>query len=255
MERLFSLRMSSAIAPYEPLDVPKPVAGDIWIVDGPEIRFGYLGLKLPFTTRMTIVRLPDGTLFVHSPTEPTPELFAAVEALGPVRHLIAPNTIHYWWVPEWKARFPHARVYAVSNLESWAKRDIAPDERLGPVPPAAWAGAIDQLIVSGDVLVEAIFFHRASSSLILTDLIENFEPSRVRSPFYRLLLRLSGAADPDGKAPIDMQYTFRRQKKAFAAALNTMIGWAPERVILAHGRWYPANGIAELRRAFRWALA
>jgi hypothetical protein len=33
-----------------------------------------------------------------------------------------------------------------------------------------------------------------------------------------------------------------------------MIGWAPERIILAHGRWYPRDGVAELERAFRWVL-
>jgi hypothetical protein len=30
-----------------------------------------------------------------------------------------------------------------------------------------------------------------------------------------------------------------------------MIAWEPERVILAHGRWYDRAGAAELRRAFR----
>jgi hypothetical protein len=33
-----------------------------------------------------------------------------------------------------------------------------------------------------------------------------------------------------------------------------MLGWDPERIVLAHGRWYEANGSAELRRAFRWVL-
>jgi hypothetical protein len=33
-----------------------------------------------------------------------------------------------------------------------------------------------------------------------------------------------------------------------------MIAWNPERVILAHGRWYERDGAQELRRAFRWVL-
>ena len=54
---------------YEPINVYKPVAADIGIVDGP---FEYLTtagvtLPLPFTTRMTIVRLTNGDLFLHSP--------------------------------------------------------------------------------------------------------------------------------------------------------------------------------------------
>ena len=36
--------------------------------------------------------------------------------------------------------------------------------------------------------------------------------------------------------------------------IMAMIAWNPERVILAHGRWYDAGGAAELRRAFAWLL-
>lgn len=72
---------------YEPLYVLKPVAPDVWIVDGENIRF----YGLPFSTRMTIVRLTNDDIWVHSPIADREELFNAVTALGPVRHLIAPN--------------------------------------------------------------------------------------------------------------------------------------------------------------------
>ena len=50
---------------YEPLNAYKPVAADIGVVDGP---FEYLTmagvrLPLPFTTRMTVVRLRNGDLW------------------------------------------------------------------------------------------------------------------------------------------------------------------------------------------------
>ena len=50
----------AAYALYEPVNTLKPVADDVWIVDGPEIQMSYPYLpffKLPFPTRMTIVRL------------------------------------------------------------------------------------------------------------------------------------------------------------------------------------------------------
>jgi len=53
---------------YPPLNTMKRVADDIWIVDGPLIRFGLTVLKVRFPTRATIIRLEDGGLFVHSPT-------------------------------------------------------------------------------------------------------------------------------------------------------------------------------------------
>src|SRR3546814_21103813 len=81
------------------------------MVECPEIRRDYAGFRMPFPKRMTIIRLADGGLWIHSPTTDDERVFAAVAALGPVRHLIAPNTIHYWWVPDWYRRFPDATVH------------------------------------------------------------------------------------------------------------------------------------------------
>lgn len=246
--------MNEAMAPYAPLNTPKFIAPGVRIVEGPEIRFSYLGLKLPFPTRMTIVRLPGGSLWLHSPTEPDEALFQSIGKLGPIGFLIAPNTLHYWWIPDWKERFPSAQVYAVPGLEPSAKRRLPAQAMLSNAPPPAWAGVIDQVLIVGDLLTEAVFFHRPSRTLILTDLIENFETNQIRSWFYRKLISWSGAADPDGKAPIDMQLSFYRWRKPLRAAVEKMIAWKPQRIILAHGRWYDKNAEAELRRAFRWVL-
>jgi hypothetical protein len=108
------------------------------------------------------------------------------------------------------------------------------------------------LLVPGSYLTEAVFFHVATRTLILTDLIQNYETSKIANPFYRFLYRLSGAVDPDGKMPIDPRSTFLRHRKQMAEAVQTMIAWAPERIIVSHGRWYETNAVAELRRAFRW---
>jgi hypothetical protein len=248
------MRVREAFVPYTPQNLLKPVAENVWIVDGPEIRFSYLGLKLPFPTRMTVIKLPDGGLFVHSPTSLTDALAEQILETGPVRFLIAPNTLHYWWIPDWKRRYPSATVYAAPGLEESANRSLPIDQILGDVPPAGWAGIVEQTIVHGDMLTEVVFFHRPSRTLVLTDLIENFEPWRFRSWLYRFVMRLFGAADPDGKAPVDMQLTFWRHRKEVRAAVERMIAWEPERIIIAHGRWYEGNCAAELRRAFRWVL-
>ncbi|MFT7596163.1 MAG: hypothetical protein ACI8R4_003497 [Paracoccaceae bacterium] len=76
---------------YEPLNVLKPVAPDIWVIDGPAIRF----YGMPFSTRATVVRLAGGDLWVHSPIKRTRSLVEQVRALGMVRHLMVPNWIHY----------------------------------------------------------------------------------------------------------------------------------------------------------------
>src|SRR5690348_3545679 len=96
---------------YDPINVLKPVASDVWVVDGPIIRMSMLGLSVPFPTRMTIVRLAGGDLFIHSPTELTRELKAEIDAIGTPRHLVGPSWLHHSWIPEWKHAFPEARVF------------------------------------------------------------------------------------------------------------------------------------------------
>ena len=243
----------ATIAGYEPINTLKPVADEVWIVDGPIIGFRYLGMRLPFPTRMTIVRLSGGELWVHSPTELTPALRAAVEQLGPVRHLIAPNRIHYWWLGDWQRAFPGALAHGAPGVrERAAGRAIVFDRDLGGAPAPEWAGQIDQLLVPGGYLTEAVFLHRASGTLILTDLIESFEAGKIKSFWLRLVMRLTGCLHPDGKMPIDLRTTFLGHRSEFRRAVATMIGWRPERVIIAHGHWYPEHAVAELKRAFRW---
>ncbi len=105
-----------------------------------------------------------------------------------------------------------------------------------------WPGEVEILVVRGDVLTEAALFHRASRTLVLTDLIENFEPKRVHGWFFRLLIKFAGIANPDGKAPIDMRLSFLRRRKGLQLAIRQMLAWHPERVIVSHGRWYVIGG-------------
>jgi Domain of unknown function (DUF4336) len=245
---------AASYSPYEPLNVPKPFAEEVWLVEGPEIGFDWYGLKLPFPTRMTIVRLSDGGLWLHSPTAPDPTL---LDALGPVTDLVAPNTIHYGWLLTWAERFPRARAWIAPGVKQRAKRHAAglPAHReLGPSSPPEWGGAFEQAVVPGDIVTEVVFFDQRSRTLILTDLIENLETDRVRNPLYRLAIRLAGAAAPDGQAPVDLRKTFWRHMPDVRAAVRRMLAWAPERIILAHGRCHVEDGTARLRRGLRWAL-
>ena len=243
-----------AYRPYAPLNALKRVADDIWVVDGPEIAMQYVGIDLPFPTRMTIVRLPTGKLWLHSPIACDDALVSVVRELGLVAFLVAPSTLHYWYLPDWQAIFPDARTFAPASLKPKAHRQIRIDEVLGDAPPEVWRETMGQCLVTGGLMTEVDFFHRPSRSLILTDLIENFEPSRVRKRWLRWAMKLFGAADPDGKAPYDMQLSFIGHRRTLRRAVKRMIAWEPERIIIAHGRWYDRDGVAELQRAFRWVL-
>lgn len=246
--------MNVASPLYAPLNTPKPVAPGVWLVDGPIVRMATLGGSAPFPTRMTVVKLADGSLWCHSPIAPDPALFAAIDALGPVRHLVSPNKLHYTHIAAWKRRYPDAIAWASPGVRERAasqRIEVAFDADLGDVPEPAWVAELDQLRFRGSrVIEEVVFLHRASATLILADLIENFEVAKLGTAMH-WIARFGGVLDPDGKTPLDMRFTFR-DRTAARASLRRLMDWRPQRVILAHGRCYPANAEAELQRAFRW---
>ncbi|HEY9789766.1 MAG TPA: DUF4336 domain-containing protein [Candidatus Obscuribacterales bacterium] len=240
---------------YLPLNTLKPLASDIWMVDGPIVSMAApLGLRVPFPTRMTVVKLAGGGLWCHSPIAPDRTLFAALDALGPVQHLVSPNKLHYTHIAAWKQHYPNAVTWAspgVRERTASQRTALVFDADLEDDAPLAWANDIDQLCFTGSwALQEFVFFHRASETLVLTDLIENFETAKLPG-FLHWVGRLGGVLDPDGKTPLDWRMSFRRKSEALAC-LATMLAWHPKRVILAHGRCYTSNAENELRRAFRW---
>src|SRR4051812_5586425 len=75
--------ISKADVSYPPLDVPKPIAKNLWNVDSGPLRV--MGL-IPLPVRMTIIRLADGGLLLHSPTRFDFDMARELEQIGPIRH-------------------------------------------------------------------------------------------------------------------------------------------------------------------------
>lgn len=236
---------------YPPIDTLKPVSDDVWIVDGPAICFGPWPFVMPFSTRMTILRMA-GNLMVHSPTHLTTALKAQVERLGRLRWIVGPSRIHYWWIPEWHTAFPDAEIYLAPRIQEQAGGRI--DFSFCPLDKDAgypWDDEIATLPIAGRYMTEVELFHRNSRTLVLTDLIENFEPHKLPL-MMRAMTWLGGVQCPDGQMPRDMRLTFDRS--VLKEAVERMLAWRPERIVIAHGRWFERNGTEELRRAFRWLL-
>ena len=143
---------------------------DIWISDGPVVPF-FAGFSYP--TRMAVIRLSNGLLFVWSPITLSEQLKREVDALGTVRYLVSPNLLHHLFLGEWASAYPKARLYASPGLRR-RRKDLAFDADLGDAPEPEWAADIDQVVLGGSfVMTEVVFFHRASRTAIFADLIEN----------------------------------------------------------------------------------
>ncbi len=242
-------------ATYPPLNTLKQVAENIWIVDGPVIPFGPAFLKMPFPTRMTIIRGPGKDLFIHSPTPLTDKLKAEIEEIGEPRWLIGPNRIHYWWIPMWHTAYPQAQVFLAPRICEQAGKMIDFEAQdLDAREGYPWDEWIKTYPVVGSYMTEVVFFHIKSRTLVLADLIENFERHKIRSRHLRWLATLGGVLHPNGRMPRDMRLTYLSRRSQLKTAVQTFLEWQPERVILAHGLWYETDGTGQLRRAFRWLL-
>jgi hypothetical protein len=249
LTRAFGSRGSLPVITYPPLDVPKPVDDDIWIVDSGPISAS--GLKLP--VRMTVVRLKNGHLLLHSPTRFNPALADALAAFGEVRHLLAPSLAHWVFLAEWQRAFPNAKTWATPGLRERAqvrRSGLRIDVDLGEGAPADWSDEIAQGVVKGTAgFSETWFFHQTSRTLVLTDLVENLEPAKL-TPSTSLLMRVTLATS--GTAALHVRALLAVHGAAARMAIDAMLDFAPKRVIFSHGRWFDEDGEARLRGAFAW---
>ncbi|MFL5257483.1 MAG: DUF4336 domain-containing protein [Rhodopila sp.] len=239
---------------YPPLDTPKPIADDVFIVDS--TMPGLIGRVLP--VRMTVIRLPDGALLLHSPTRYSPALAQALEQIGPIRHLVAPNIAHWTLLKPWQDAFPQATTWAAPGLRDRRqvrRSGLRLDHDLGPEPPPAWGNNIALRIIPGAAgFHEVAMFHRPSGTLVLTDLVLNLEPPKLPA-LARPIMRLFGSLAPDGMPPPYLRLAVHWRRADARAAVRELLQWQPQRVVFSHGRWFNRDATQHLRRSMRWLLA
>ena len=218
----------------------------LYSAEGPTVSF----YGFPYPTRMAVVRLSDGSTWVWSPVALTDELFNSVQAVGPVRHIVSPNKIHHLFLAEWAERWPEARVYAPPGL---AKRrpDLRFDAELGDEPDPAWVADIDQVIFRGSLAMEEVaFFHRASRTAIICDLIQR-HPETTMTGWKGGLMRLDSLVGEHGSTPREWRASFLRRGKA-RAAREKVLSWKAERLLIAHGDCAETGATQIIDRALNW---
>jgi hypothetical protein len=221
---------------------------EIWIADGPVTSFH----GFPYPTRMAVIRLSNGSLFVWSPVALSDSLSASINALGQVRHLVAPNALHRLFLGAWKSAYPAARLYASPRLRR-KREDLSFDAELSDAPEPEWAADIEQVVVLGSfALTEVVFFHRAARTALFADLIQNF-PRDWFKGWRGFVARHGGIVAPNPGIPIDWRLSFLNRRAA-RLSLDKVLAWPIERVLIAHGDLPAGDGATFVRRAFTWLL-
>lgn len=211
--------------------------------------------RYPYTHRAIVIRLDEGSLFILSPIKLTPDIRAAIDRLGAVRYLVS-NHLHHLYLGEWSQAYPDARLYASPRLVP-KRKDLAFYKTLSTdTPEPEWAGQIDQcLFGSGNGWIdELVFFHRASRTVIFTDLVMDFD-SAIFSPLSRVTTRWNQMYRHTPRG-VQLGHIFDR---AFLRnALKTVRAWEPEHAIVAHSPWLCVDGkdavAAFLDAAFDWLI-
>jgi hypothetical protein len=223
------------------------LADGVWIARAP-VRF--LGLRL--TSTMVIFRLADSNLMVSSPVALTPERRAAVEALGRVTHLYAPNLFHHLWIGDWATAFPGARLHAPGGL-SRKHPGLRVDRLHGAeaAPEPAFAGVIDELPIEGFRLRETALFHRPTRTLAVADLVCNV--GRPTHGWTATYARAMGFYDRIALSRV-IRWTGFDEKKAARRSLSGILERRFDRVIVGHGEPVLAGGRDALAGAYGWLL-
>ncbi len=199
-------------------------------------------------TRSTIVKTDTG-LTIISPGPFSKNQVAEIQELGPVVGLVAPNLMHHLFMAEAQKHFPEARVWIASGLEQ-KRKDLKFDDVLTDESPELWRDEMEQICVPGfPRLNETAFFHKSSRTLILTDLVFNFEA--MDHTLTRWVLRMNGALGRFGPSRL-LRYFFLQDQAVFSVVLAKILEWDIESVIVAHGKVLQSNGRNALREAYCW---
>jgi hypothetical protein len=225
------------------------IGADLWVMDGPSVRF--MGLSLP--TRMTIARLSNGDLWVHSPVPVSRDANDALRTLGRIGHIVCPNKFHHLFLSDWITAHPSAQVHAAPGLI--VKRpEVHFDAELSDVPNAAWSDLFNQVVFRGSgSFDEVIFFHRPSATAIFTDLIVNL-PLEGQGFVGRLIARLDGVAYPNGGTPRLFQLSMR-DRRLGRKAVDVVLAWEPNAAVISHGEWFRKEARQTLAGRFNWLRA
>ena len=227
------------------------IAPNLWTATQP---LRYLGLEVG--SRMTVVRLPSGELALISPIELGDEDCDALNQLGPVGHIIAPNLFHYLSTGSTQTRYCKAKVWGVAGLA-----EKCPDVAFDVV--FSQPGVIEDTLeyrpfrgvatlgTSGTrPLQETVFYHRSSRTLIITDIAFYFDQDNA------FLTRLAAGILGSYKAlrPLRLEQWATRDKDVVEQSVRQVLDWDFDRVITGHGSVVEMGGKAKLRAGYEWFL-
>mmetsp|Transcript_20638 Transcript_20638/g.29858 ORF Transcript_20638/g.29858 Transcript_20638/m.29858 type:complete len:215 (-) Transcript_20638:144-788(-) len=189
---------------------------------------------------MGVVKLQDGSLWVHSPVAIDEDLLEELQALGPVRHMVSPNYEHVKWARDWVQAFPEGTAWACPGLG-----DLKPDVGFqgtiglpGSSLPESWLGEFEVCFLDFEhnpftkkaFFNEVLFFHKPSKVLLVTDAFWNY-PSNDNVP---ALTKLWKFGMDQVYLPFYRNFMIKDSKR-FEEAVGEVLRWDFQTILPCHG--------------------
>ncbi len=201
------------------------IADRVWALS-----YQFINKGMSVSTRMTVFRLDDGSLFSHSAVPLTSAQKADLDRLGTLLHIVAPSAFHHLFLPALARLYPQAHLYGTESVLR-KHPDLPQMQRIPLDESAPWAGQLQCLPAHGiPLLDETIWFHPASGSLVITDVLQCWQ-GPLSLP-VRLYLGLTG-----GHERLTVPRTVRllvRDPSAVRTWAQQLRNWPVQRVILLH---------------------
>jgi hypothetical protein len=197
-------------------------------------------------TRMNVVRLSSGGLFIHCPVALDAELRRQIDALGEVVAVAASSLYHHLYAGDWMRAYPGALACGCPGLAR-KRPDLPFGLELGDEAHPLWKADLDQIYFSARFEREVVFYHQQERTLICADALLNLSahPSRAT----RLAAKLMGNTAP-GKG-----YLERIAVRDWALGrkqVDRILEWDVGRILLAHGAIVERDGREVIREAYAW---
>lgn len=200
------------------------IAENVWSVPAPFKVFGLIALN----GRMTIIRLRNGDIWLHSPIAISDELRREIDALGTVRYLVAPSCFHHMFVGPWKEAYPKAQIFAARGLNK-KRKDLAIETLLHEPKQQYWDEFSLCNIEGMPAVNETIFFHKPSSTLIVTDFLFYIPQASGFTGFYAWLNGFKN------KITTPFLFTLAiKDKEAFRTSLFPLREWKTKHISMCH---------------------
>jgi hypothetical protein len=207
--------------------------------------FPWRALGINYGRNVTLLRLRDGRVVIHSSALFTQQDVVAIRRFGEPAWLVDASLLHDTFAKEARAAFPDLPYLAPNGFTEATGIPIQSLDN----PPSDWNGEIDVLKLEGTRMNEYAFFHRRSATLVVGDLFFSFpqETHGWERFFVRHIMRLPRLFG----ISIVFRVLIIKEKLDFKRSMKKLLQFDFERLVVAHHEPIENEARIAVERALR----